>query len=77
DVAADFAALFGKAVHKRRVAQRVDDTRHAPALVYGFAEQRSEIGSDIIKDVVRDRKLGGLFAGREEEPMPAPGKESG
>ncbi|MFK7886453.1 MAG: ExeA family protein [Gammaproteobacteria bacterium] len=33
-------------------------------LVYGFAEQLKEITPDVIKEVVRDRKLGGVFAGR-------------
>jgi type II secretory pathway predicted ATPase ExeA len=47
-----------------RVINSICDT----ALVYGFAEQDKEITGDVIKDVVRDRKLGGIFAGRGGEP---------
>jgi len=31
------------------------------ALVYGYAVQKTKIDLDIIKDVIRDRKIGGLF----------------
>ena len=60
-----------------RGVPRVINTLCDTSLVYAFAEQRKEIGSDIIKDVVRDRKLGGLFAGRDEEKLPASGKSPG
>ncbi len=43
-----------------RVINSICDT----ALVYGFAEQVESISGALIKDVVRDRKLGGIFAGR-------------
>ncbi|MFK8016607.1 MAG: ExeA family protein [Gammaproteobacteria bacterium] len=43
-----------------RVINSICDT----ALVYGFAEQTEEITGPLIQDVVRDRKLGGVFAGR-------------
>lgn len=43
-----------------RVINSICDT----ALVYGFAEQVEAIDGAVIKDVVRDRKLGGIFAGR-------------
>ncbi|MEM6639996.1 MAG: AAA family ATPase [Pseudomonadota bacterium] len=43
-----------------RVINSICDT----ALVYGFAEQVNEIAGSVIKDVVKDRKLGGIFAGR-------------
>jgi len=31
------------------------------AMVYGYAEQKNEIDTEIIKSVIRDRKIGGLF----------------
>ncbi len=43
-----------------RVINSICDT----ALVYGFAEQVEVVTGALIKDVVRDRKLGGIFAGR-------------
>ncbi|MBT8135418.1 MAG: AAA family ATPase [Gammaproteobacteria bacterium] len=46
-----------------RVINSLCDT----ALVYGFAEQAREIQPELIKDVVKDRKAGGLFAGRDDE----------
>ncbi|MDH3590041.1 MAG: AAA family ATPase [Gammaproteobacteria bacterium] len=46
-----------------RVINSLCDT----ALVYAFAEQCREIGPDLIKDVVRDRKAGGLFPAREDD----------
>lgn len=51
-----------------RGVPRVINTICDTALVYGFAEQENEISGAIIKDVVRDRKLGGIFAGRGGEP---------
>lgn len=57
-----------------RVINSLCDT----ALVYGFAEQQREIDPDLIKDVVRDRKTGGLFQTREDEPPVQPtGTEDG
>ncbi|MFK8032491.1 MAG: ExeA family protein [Gammaproteobacteria bacterium] len=46
-----------------RVINTICDT----SLVYGFAEQSEVIETSIIKDVVRDRKMGGIFAGRDDE----------
>jgi len=43
-----------------RVINSICDT----ALVYAFAEQSPVVSGSLIKDVVRDRKLGGIFAGR-------------
>lgn len=41
------------------------------ALVYGYAAQRSRITSELVKEVVRDRKQGGIFIGRDEaEALP-------
>jgi hypothetical protein len=40
------------------------------ALVYGYASEQKSIDADLIKEVVRDRKKGGLFAGREEGEEP-------
>lgn len=57
-----------------RVINSLCDT----SLVYGFAEQQREIDPDLIKDVVRDRKTGGLFQTREDEPPVQPaGTEDG
>lgn len=50
-----------------RGVPRVINTICDTALVYGFAEQNPIVDSNIIKDVVRDRKLGGIFAGRADE----------
>ena len=46
-----------------RVINTICDT----ALVYGFAEQSEVIETSIVKDVVRDRKMGGIFAGRSDD----------
>jgi general secretion pathway protein A len=35
------------------------------ALVYGFSEQRPSIGADIVEQVIRDRRAGGLLPLRE------------
>jgi type II secretory pathway predicted ATPase ExeA len=51
--------------HSRGVP-RVINTLCDMALVYGYAAEEKTISADLIKDVVRDRKKGGLFAGREE-----------
>ena len=51
--------------HSRGVP-RVINTLCDMALVYGYAAQEKVIDADLIKDVVRDRKKGGLFAGRED-----------
>ena len=51
--------------HSRGIP-RVINTLCDMALVYGYAAQEKTIDSDLIKDVVRDRKKGGLFAGRED-----------
>ena len=53
-----------------RVINSICDT----ALVYGFAEQEEKISGNVVKDVVRDRKLGGIFAGRGGD-IPATGAE--
>lgn len=53
-----------------RGVPRVINTICDTALVYGFAEQEENISGAVIKDVVRDRKLGGIFAGRSDgEPQ--------
>jgi type II secretory pathway predicted ATPase ExeA len=51
--------------HSRGVP-RVINTICDMALVYGYAAQQQRIDVDLVKEVVRDRKKGGLFAGREE-----------
>jgi len=51
--------------HSRGVP-RVINTLCDMALVYGYAAEEKTISPELIKDVVRDRKKGGLFAGREE-----------
>jgi len=43
------------------------------ALVYGYAAEQKAIDAELIKEVVRDRKKGGLFAGRDE---PEEGEEA-
>ena len=50
-----------------RGVPRVINTICDTALVYGFAEQNELIEPSIIKDVVRDRKMGGIFAGRSDD----------
>ena len=49
-----------------RGVPRVINTICDTALVYGFAEEARTITGTLIKDVVRDRKLGGIFAGRTD-----------
>ena len=45
---------------------RVINTLSDMALVYAYAAQQQTVDADLIKEVVRDRKKGGLFAGRDE-----------
>ncbi|NNF67527.1 MAG: AAA family ATPase [Gammaproteobacteria bacterium] len=47
-----------------RVINSLCDT----SLVYGFAEQSATVEPELIKDVVRDRKAGGLFTTHDDEP---------
>ncbi len=51
--------------HSRGVP-RVVNTLCDMALVYGYAGGQKQILAKTIKEVVRDRKKGGIFAGREE-----------
>jgi general secretion pathway protein A len=51
--------------HSRGVP-RVINTLCDMALVYAYAAQQQTVDADQIKEVVRDRKKGGLFAGRDE-----------
>jgi general secretion pathway protein A len=51
--------------HSRGVP-RVINTLCDMALVYAYAAQDKTIDADVIKEVVRDRKKGGLFLGRDE-----------
>jgi general secretion pathway protein A len=39
------------------------------ALVYGFADQKLSIDADLVADVAREKREGGLFPGFEPEPM--------
>jgi len=50
-----------------RGVPRVINTICDTAMVYGFAEQNQVIEPNIIKDVVRDRRMGGIFAGRSDD----------
>jgi general secretion pathway protein A len=59
--------------HSRGVP-RVINTLCDMALVYAYASQQPRIDADVIKEVVRDRKKGGLFAGRDESEE---GEETG
>lgn len=46
------------------------------ALVYGYAAQQSTIDAELVKEVVRDRRRGGIFAGRDDpDELPLPGGE--
>ena len=58
--------------HSRGVP-RVINTLCDMALVYGYAAEQKTIDADLIKEVIRDRKKGGLFAGRDE---PEEGEEA-
>ena len=58
--------------HSRGVP-RVINTLCDMALVYGYAAEQKAIDAELIKEVVRDRKKGGLFAGRDE---PEEGEEA-
>lgn len=49
-----------------RGVPRVINTICDTSLVYGFAEEAEQITSAIVKDVIRDRKMGGLFATRPD-----------
>jgi type II secretory pathway predicted ATPase ExeA len=53
--------------HSRGVPRMIN-TLCDMALVYGYASEQKTIDADLIKEVVRDRRKGGLFAGREEGP---------
>jgi type II secretory pathway predicted ATPase ExeA len=55
--------------HSRGVP-RVINTLCDMALVYAYAAQQHTVDADLIKEVVRDRKKGGLFAGRDESEEP-------
>lgn len=41
------------------------------ALVYGYAEQRSQIDADLVADVAREKQAGGLFPSPEQYSYPA------
>jgi type II secretory pathway predicted ATPase ExeA len=51
--------------HSRGVPRMIN-TLCDMALVYGYASEQKTIDAELIKEVVRDRRKGGLFAGREE-----------
>ena len=51
--------------HSRGVPRMIN-TLCDMALVYGYASEQKTIDADLIKEVVRDRRKGGLFAGRDE-----------
>ncbi len=51
-----------------RGVPRVINTLCDTALVYAYAEEATSIGSDLVKDVVRDRRVGGIFASRQTDP---------
>jgi len=53
--------------HSRGVP-RLINTLCDTVLVYGFADQRELIDADLVREVARDRKAGGLFAGRSDDP---------
>lgn len=55
--------------HSRGVP-RVINTLCDMALVYAYAAQQHTVDADLVKEVVRDRKKGGLFAGRDESEEP-------
>ena len=42
------------------------------ALVYGYAEQRNQIGADLVEDVAREKQAGGIFPSHEPTPNASP-----
>lgn len=40
------------------------------ALVYGYAEQMTRIGSELMEEVAHDKQKGGLFPSPQQEPVP-------
>lgn len=42
------------------------------ALVYGYAEQRTQIGADLVEDVAREKQAGGIFPSHEPMSNAAP-----
>lgn len=62
----DDPALLLIAYHSRGIP-RVINTLCDLSLLYGFAEQAVSIDEKIVRKVIHDRKIGGLFSGIEEE----------
>ena len=42
------------------------------ALVYGYAEQRKQVGADLVEDVAREKQAGGIFPSPESGQHAAP-----
>lgn len=47
------------------------------ALVYGFAEQAARIGTDLARDVIQDKRQGGLFPTSPERPVDTTSTDDG
>lgn len=62
----DESALLLIAYYSRGIP-RVINTLCDLSLLYGFAEQTGTIDDKIVRKVIRDRKIGGLFMDLEEE----------
>lgn len=62
--------------HSRGVP-RVINTLCDMALVYGFAAQKEKIDVELLKEVVRDRKKGGIFSGRDDSDRAGPDAAAG